>query len=125
MHIRRDTRGVEGVHDARLRRCRHVDDDQPLPPRGDAGVRAIDEDGPHVFAEPDATDLNAPPIGPNKMRWPDREPYEGGYAEFFPAWERFWASDYVADTDVPPPAERDAFLARMAPDDEALSVRVR
>lgn len=72
-----------------------------------------------------ATDLNAPPVGPDKMRWPDREPYEGGYAAFFPAWERFWSADFVADTDVPAPAPRDEFLARMAPADESFSVRVR
>ncbi|HPG27595.1 MAG: nuclear transport factor 2 family protein [Spirochaetaceae bacterium] len=72
-----------------------------------------------------ATDLNAPPIGENKMRWPDRAPYEGGYARFWPSWERFWGPDYVADCDVPAPAGLDEFLARMAPRDEALSVRVR
>lgn len=26
-----------------------------------------------------ATDLNKPPIGSRKMRWPGREPYEGGF----------------------------------------------
>jgi hypothetical protein len=72
-----------------------------------------------------ATDLNRPPVGPDKMRWPDREPYEGGYAAFFPSWARFWSEDYVADCDVPAPAERDEFLRRMAPEDERLSVRVR
>lgn len=72
-----------------------------------------------------ATDLNAPPVGSRKMRWPDREPYDGGYAEFFPSWQRFWSQDYVRDSDVPAPASRDEFLARIAPDDETLSVRVR
>ena len=72
-----------------------------------------------------ATDLNAPPVGTRKMRWPDREPYDGGYAGFFPSWERFWAEDYVRDSDVPAPAALDEFLARMAPEDEGLSVRVR
>ena len=72
-----------------------------------------------------ATDLNAPPIGANKMRWPDRAPYEGGYAQFFPSWERFWSDAYVRDSDVPTPAAAHEFLARMAPEDEGLSVRVR
>ena len=72
-----------------------------------------------------ATDLNAPPIGDQKMRWPDRDAYDGGYADFFPSWERFWSSDYTADCDVPAPAERDEFLARMAPEDTNFSVRVR
>ena len=72
-----------------------------------------------------ATDLNAPPIGANKMRWPDRAPYEGGYAQFFPSWERFWSDAYVRDSDVPAPAAAHEFLSRMAPEDEGLSVRVR
>ena len=72
-----------------------------------------------------ATDLNRPPIGANKMRWPDREAYEGGYASFWPSWERFWDGDYVADCDVPAPAEIDEFLARMAPVEGSHSVRVR
>jgi hypothetical protein len=72
-----------------------------------------------------ATDLNKPPIGANKMRWPGQEAYEGGYASFWPSWQRFWSEGYEADCDVPAPAEMDGFLARMAPDDESLSVRVR
>ena len=72
-----------------------------------------------------ATDLNAPPIGENKMRWPDRAPYEGGFDAFFPAWERFWSADYDREGEVPAPAALDEFLARMAPDDENVSVRVR
>ena len=72
-----------------------------------------------------ATDLNAPPVGEKKMRWPDREAYDGGFAQFFPSWERFWSDDYVRDSEVPAPAPLDGFLARMAPEDERLSVRVR
>jgi len=72
-----------------------------------------------------ATDLNAPPIGANKMRWPDRAPYEGGYSQFFPSWERFWSDAYVRDSEVPAPAAAHEFLARMAPEEEGLSVRVR
>ena len=72
-----------------------------------------------------ATDLNAPPIGANKMRWPDREAYEGGYAGFWPSWERFWSADYEPDAAVPEPAPIGAFLERMAPREDATSVRVR
>lgn len=72
-----------------------------------------------------ATDLNAPPIGGQKMRWPDREAYDGGYAEFFPSWERFWSADFLADCDVPAPAARDEFLARIGPEETNFSVRVR
>lgn len=39
-----------------------------------------------------------PPIGARKMRWPDREPYEGGFHQAFPSWERFWSSDYGPET---------------------------
>jgi hypothetical protein len=72
-----------------------------------------------------ATDLNSPPLGENKMRWPDQAPYEGGFDAFFPAWSRFWSEEYDRDGEVPAPAPLDAFLARMAPEDERLSVRVR
>lgn len=72
-----------------------------------------------------ATDLNEPPIGENKMRWPGREPYEGGYSEFWPSWTRFWSDDYVSDSDVPPPAGIDEFLDRMAAHEGDVSVRVR
>jgi hypothetical protein len=72
-----------------------------------------------------ATDLNAPPIGENKMRWPDRAPYAGGYHAPFPSWERFWSSDYDPDTDVPAPAPLDHFLERIEPTNAGLSVRVR
>lgn len=72
-----------------------------------------------------ATDLNAPPIGPQKMRWPGRDPYEGGYADFWPSWEAFWSSEYVADSDVPASAPMDEFLSRMQPREDRASVRVR
>jgi hypothetical protein len=72
-----------------------------------------------------ASDLNAPPIGPEKMRWPDRENYEGGYHAFFPTWERFW--EQAADgSDVPAPAPLEHFLEAFREDaPETLSVRVR
>ena len=72
-----------------------------------------------------ATDLNRPPIGRNKMRWPDRAPYDGGFAEFFPSWKRFWSKDFEADSEVPAPAPLGEFLSAMAPKDEQLSVKVR
>lgn len=72
-----------------------------------------------------ATDLNRPPIGANKMRWPGREPYEGGYAAFFPAWQKFWSADYDADCEVPSPAPLEEFLERIGPEEASLSVRVR
>ena len=39
-----------------------------------------------------ATDLNRPPTGERKMRWPGREPYEGSWHELWPSWKSFWAN---------------------------------
>jgi hypothetical protein len=73
-----------------------------------------------------ATDLNKPPIGDRKMRWPGREPYEGGWGEFWPSWKEFWSSTLDLDGDVAPPAPIDQFLTTMRRGEpESLSVRVR
>ncbi len=72
-----------------------------------------------------ACDSRTPPLGANKMRWPGRAPYEGGYADFFPSWREFWAPGFVADADVAEPAALDAFLARLRPNEAGASVRVR
>ena len=37
-----------------------------------------------------ATDLNKPPIGDNKMRWPGTEWTEGNFHKGFPSWDAFW-----------------------------------
>ena len=71
-----------------------------------------------------ATDLNRPPLGPRKMRWPGREPYEGGWADFFPSYREFWSEGFDPGTDVPEPAPLDGFLERLRPAAD-LSVRVR
>jgi hypothetical protein len=74
-----------------------------------------------------ATDLNKPPIGDQKMRWPDRMAYEGAYHELFPSWEKFWKNpprDGVTP-EVAPPAPLEEFLKTMragAPDPR---IRVR
>jgi ketosteroid isomerase-like protein len=73
-----------------------------------------------------AVDLNQPPIGAHKMRWPDREPYDGGWADFFPSWRRFWDEAPDLDADVATPAPIDQFLVRLRGDaPETLRVRVR
>ena len=71
-----------------------------------------------------ATDLNKPPIGERKMRWPGRDWYEGAWSEFWPSWREFWAPDFTADSDVPAPAPIDEFLLRLRPQ-EGTAVRVR
>jgi hypothetical protein len=73
-----------------------------------------------------ATDINKPPVGDNKMRWPDRESYEGAYHELWPSWTEFWAHPPDgSEPDVAPPAPLEQFLTRMrrgAPDPR---IRVR
>lgn len=74
-----------------------------------------------------ASDLNKPPIGERKMRWPGREPYAGSFHELFPSWQAFWAHrpDKDALPEVAAPAPAEAFLATLrqgAPDPK---IRVR
>jgi hypothetical protein len=72
-----------------------------------------------------ATDLNRPPLGARKMRWPDREPYEGSWHALWPSWKEFWASGTPERPQVAPPAPLEEFLATMrrgAPDPK---IRVR
>jgi hypothetical protein len=72
-----------------------------------------------------ATDLNAPPVGERKMRWPDREPYEGSWHALWPSWREFWMSSSAAEAQVAAPAPLGEFLKRMrrgAPDPK---IRVR
>ncbi|MEM8500158.1 MAG: nuclear transport factor 2 family protein [Pseudomonadota bacterium] len=67
-----------------------------------------------------ATDLNKPPTGEKKMRWPDRDTYDGAYHELFPSWKEFWASVPVEqEPQVATPAPLEEFLTTMrkgAPD---------
>ncbi len=72
-----------------------------------------------------AVDLNKPPIGDNKMRWPGREPYSGGYHDYFPSWKAFWERGGDTGEPVPAPAPVGEFLQRMRGSAAAPSVRVR
>jgi hypothetical protein len=73
-----------------------------------------------------ATDLNKPPIGEHKMRWPGREQYDGGFHEFFPSYKDFWAAAQDLGGPVAEPAEINQFLATLrAGAPESASVRVR
>lgn len=72
-----------------------------------------------------ATDLNKPPIGEKKMRWPDQEPYDGGYHEYWPSWKRFWEVAADLDSEVPEPAPLGQFLTRLRGTDAPVSVRVK
>lgn len=73
-----------------------------------------------------ATDLNAPPIGDNKMRWPGREHYEGAYHELWPSWREFWNNPPATDApEVALPAPVDKFLATMRRDTAEPKIRIR
>jgi hypothetical protein len=72
-----------------------------------------------------ATDLNKPPVGELKMRWPGREPYEGTWHDLWPSWRRFWASAPAGAPQVAAPAPLGEFLRHLrrgAPDPK---IRVR
>lgn len=74
-----------------------------------------------------ATDLNASPVGENKMRWPDREAYEGAYHELFPSWKAFWESAPNHDVlpEVATPAPMEEFLKTMRGDTKFPRIKVR
>jgi len=74
-----------------------------------------------------ASDLNAPPVGENKMRWPDQESYKGAYHELFPSWEAFWKNPPRdgATPEVAAPAPRDEFLKTMRGERPFPKIRVR
>ena len=73
-----------------------------------------------------ATDLNKPPYGDNKMRWPDRDPYEGAFHSLCPSWQRFWAEPPTgALPSVAPPAPVEQFLKTMRGGSDDPSIRTR
>ncbi|MDX1466048.1 MAG: nuclear transport factor 2 family protein [Halomonas sp.] len=74
-----------------------------------------------------ASDLNRPPIGDMKMRWPGREPYAGTFHDLFPSWKEFWAERPDKETlpEVVSPAPLERFLITMRRDAPAPRIRVR
>tara|TARA_R110002072_G_scaffold211434_1_gene368992 strand:- start:687 stop:1328 length:642 start_codon:yes stop_codon:yes gene_type:complete len=73
-----------------------------------------------------ATDINKPPVGDNKMRWPDREAYEGAYHELWPSWTAFWDNPPdSSEPEVAPPAPLEQFLNHMRGDAPDPRIRVR
>lgn len=73
-----------------------------------------------------AADINKPPVGDQKMRWPDRDPYEGAYHELFPSWAEFWSNppnDDMPEVAVPAPIEQ--FLKTMRAGHPDPKIRVR
>ncbi len=73
-----------------------------------------------------ASDINKPPLGNNKMRWPDRDSYEGGWHQLFPSWERFWDNPPSEDEpEVAAPARLGEFLNTMRGDGPFPRIKVR
>ncbi len=73
-----------------------------------------------------ATDLNKPPVGDNKMRWPDRDHYAGAYHELWPSWQKFWASPLADELPVvAPPAPAEQFLLTMRGKTTAPKIKTR
>ena len=73
-----------------------------------------------------ATDINQPPVGANKMRWPDRGSYEGAYHELWPSWTLFWANPPDSSApQVAPPAPLEQFLTSMRRGAADPKIRVR
>ncbi|WEK42040.1 MAG: nuclear transport factor 2 family protein [Candidatus Sphingomonas colombiensis] len=72
-----------------------------------------------------ATDLNKPPIGANKMRWPGTDWAEGNFHKLFPSYEEFWARAGDSAAPVPPPAPLDGFINAMRRGNAAPRVKVR
>lgn len=73
-----------------------------------------------------ATDLNKPPTGEDKMRWPNRPHYSGAYHELFPSWQEFWANPPSDNTpQVAEPAAFEEFLTTMKGDHPDPRIKVR
>ncbi|GIL01345.1 MAG: polyketide cyclase [Alphaproteobacteria bacterium] len=72
-----------------------------------------------------ATDLNRPPVGSRKMRWPGREPYEGSFHALFPSWKEYWHRGGPAEGPVAEPAPLEAFIETMRRGAQVRGNRVR
>lgn len=72
-----------------------------------------------------ATDLNKPPVGENKMRWPGSDWTEGNFHKLFPSFAEYWERKGDHDGPVPEPAPLDGFLNAMRRGQDAPKVKVR
>ena len=72
-----------------------------------------------------ATDLNKPPVGDRKMRWPDQDWSEGNFHKLFPSFAEYWQRDGDHDGPVPEPAPLEGFINAMRRGQAAPKVKVR
>ena len=72
-----------------------------------------------------ATDLNKPPVGDKKMRWPDQAQSEGNFHKLFPSFAEYWERDGDHDGPVPDPAPLEGFLNAMRRGQTPPKVKVR
>lgn len=94
-------------------------------------VRADGPDGPRWYFARRlplywyATDLNKPPVGEKKMRWPGTEPAEGNFHKLFPSFADYWARTGDHGGPVAEPAPLEKFLETMRRGVAAPKVKVR
>lgn len=72
-----------------------------------------------------ATDLNKPPIGENKMRWPGTEWVEGNFHKLFPSFAEYWAREGDHGGPVAEPAPLEKFIETMRRGQASPKVKVR
>ena len=72
-----------------------------------------------------ATDLNKPPVGANKMRWPGTAWVDGDFHKLFPSYDAFWARAGDSALPVAAPAPAEGFLAAMRRGQASPRVKVR
>jgi uncharacterized protein (TIGR02246 family) len=72
-----------------------------------------------------ATDLNKPPVGERKMRWPDTEWVAGNFHKLFPSYAEFWARADDHGGPVAEPAPLEGFLNAMRRGATVPKVKVR
>ena len=72
-----------------------------------------------------ATDLNKPPVGERKMRWPNTDWAEGNFHKLFPSFAEYWARSEDHGGPAPEPAPLEKFLETMRRGQSAPKVKVR
>lgn len=72
-----------------------------------------------------ATDLNKPPVGEKKMRWPGTDWVEGNFHKLFPSFAEYWTRDGDPGGPVAEPAPLEQFLNTMRRGQAAPKVKVR